>query len=64
MNKAQTAGKNIIRSKASDKKGVVLRMNNRMNNNSRKRAIKRERIIMIVSSAFVMAALTMTGTTA
>lgn len=36
-------------------------MNNRMNNNSRKRAMKRERIIMLVSSAFVMAALTMTG---
>lgn len=36
-------------------------MNNRINNNSRKRAIKRERIIMLVSSAFVMAALTMTG---
>ncbi len=61
MNKAQTAGKNIIRSKASDKKGVVLRMNNRINNNSRKRAVKRERIIMLVSSAFVMAALTLTG---
>lgn len=61
MNKAQTAGKNIIRSKTSDKKGVVLRMNNRINNNSRKRAAKRERIIMLVSSAFVMAALTMTG---
>lgn len=62
MNKAQTAGKNIIRNKASDKKGVVLRMNNRIrNNSSRKSAAKRERIIMIVSSAFVMAALTMTG---
>lgn len=37
-------------------------MNNRIrNNNSRKRAVKRERIIMIVTSAFVMAALTMTG---
>ncbi len=37
-------------------------MNNRIkNNNSRKRAAKRERIIMIVSSAFVMAALTLTG---
>lgn len=37
-------------------------MNNRIkNNDSRKKAIKRERIIMIVSSAFVMAALTMTG---
>lgn len=37
-------------------------MNNRIkNNNSRKRTVKRERIIMIVSSAFVMAALTMTG---
>ncbi len=37
-------------------------MNNRIkNNNSRKRAVKRERIIMIVSSAFVMAALTLTG---
>ena len=36
-------------------------MNNRINNNSRKRAVKRERIIMLVSSAFVMAALTMTG---
>lgn len=31
------------------------------NNNSRKRAVKRERIIMLVSSAFVMAALTITG---
>lgn len=37
-------------------------MNHRIkNNNSKKRAVKRERIIMIVSSAFVMAALTMTG---
>ena len=37
-------------------------MNNRIrNNDSRKKAIKRERIIMIVSSAFVMAALTVTG---
>lgn len=37
-------------------------MNNRIkNNNSRKRAVKRERIIMLVSSAFVMAALTITG---
>lgn len=37
-------------------------MNNRIkNNNSKKRAIKRERIIMLVSSAFVMAALTVTG---
>lgn len=62
MNKAQTAGKNIIRSKASDKKGVVLRMNNRIkNSSSRKSAAKREKIIMIVSSAFVMAALTLTG---
>lgn len=61
MNKEKTAGKNNIRSKASDEKGVVLHMNNRINNNSRKRAVKRERIIMLVSSAFVMAALTMTG---
>lgn len=37
-------------------------MNNRIkNNNSRKKSVKRERIIMLVSSAFVMAALTMTG---
>ena len=37
-------------------------MNNRIkNNDSRKRAIKRERIIMLVSSAFVMTALTVTG---
>ena len=47
MNKAQTAGKNIIRSKTSDKKGVVLRMNNRIkNSSSRKSAAKREKIIM------------------
>lgn len=39
-----------------------MRMNNRLrNSNSRKRAVKREKIIMLVSSAFVMAALTATG---
>jgi murein DD-endopeptidase MepM/ murein hydrolase activator NlpD len=37
-------------------------MNNRLRNiNSRKKAVKREKIIMLVSSAFVMAALTATG---
>lgn len=39
-----------------------MRMNNRLRNiNSRKRAAKKEKIIMLVSSAFVMAALTATG---
>jgi murein DD-endopeptidase MepM/ murein hydrolase activator NlpD len=39
-----------------------MRMNNRLRNiNSRKRAVKKEKIIMLVSSAFVMAALTATG---
>ena len=39
-----------------------MRMNNRLRNiNSRKKAVKREKIIMLVSSAFVMAALTATG---
>lgn len=37
-------------------------MNNRLrNSNSRKKAVKREKVIMLVSSAFVMAALTATG---
>lgn len=37
-------------------------MNNRLRNiNNRKKAVKREKVIMLVSSAFVMAALTATG---
>ncbi len=36
-------------------------MNHRIKNNSRKKSVRRERAIMLVSSAFVMAALTMTG---
>lgn len=65
MNKAQTAGKNISieqqKTKEWIKEGVVLRMNRIKPYKTRKQAVKRERIIMLVSSAFVMAALTMTG---
>lgn len=61
MNKELTAGKNISMKQRKDKEGVVLRMDRIRPYKNRKQAVKRERIIMIVSSAVVMAALTMTG---